>query len=355
MKITFISPSLNQGGGTKVILIHAKELVELGHDVTIVSQGKYGQSFVDRLRSLKRGEGWQRFPKIRTPNGVTHIEIDSIRPVVAGDVPDSDVVIATWWETAEWVAKLPVSKGRKFYFVQGHEVYEPLPPESRETYKLPLQKVVVSKWLQRIMLEAYGDDTAILVPNSVDRSQFYAVERTKPRRPTVGLLYSTSKQKGVDVSISVIEKVLKQIDDLQILSFGSVPISRQLQLPPSSEFKFSPSVDQIRALYQQCSLWLTSSTSEGFNMTALEAMACRTPLVATDVGWPSDGVVEGVNGYLRQVGDVDGLGEAVTRILLSSEDEWRSMSEAAGQATTTASWKESAKLFAAALATGRSL
>ncbi|MFZ3585099.1 hypothetical protein ACOI1H_23630, partial [Loktanella sp. DJP18] len=34
------------------------------------------------------------------------------------DLPDSDVIIATWWETAEWVAALPSIKGRKFYLLQ---------------------------------------------------------------------------------------------------------------------------------------------------------------------------------------------------------------------------------------------
>ena len=33
------------------------------------------------------------------------------------------VVIATWWETAEWVAGLSPRKGAKAYFLQHHEVH----------------------------------------------------------------------------------------------------------------------------------------------------------------------------------------------------------------------------------------
>jgi len=33
-------------------------------------------------------------------------------------VPDGDVVIATAWQTAEWVSRYSRSKGRGFYFIQ---------------------------------------------------------------------------------------------------------------------------------------------------------------------------------------------------------------------------------------------
>ena len=39
------------------------------------------------------------------------------------------MVIATWWETAEWVNDFPASKGRKFYLIQHHEIHPYLPLE----------------------------------------------------------------------------------------------------------------------------------------------------------------------------------------------------------------------------------
>ena len=50
--------------------------------------------------------------------------LDMPRPVREEDVDDADVIIATWWETAEWVAKMSDRVGRKIYFIQHHEVHE---------------------------------------------------------------------------------------------------------------------------------------------------------------------------------------------------------------------------------------
>jgi hypothetical protein len=47
-------------------------------------------------------------------------------------------VIATWWETAEWVDRLSVSKGKKVYFIQHYEAFDYLPKERVEaTWRLP--------------------------------------------------------------------------------------------------------------------------------------------------------------------------------------------------------------------------
>ena len=84
--------------------------------------------------------------------GLEHRVLERSRAVRDRDVPEADVVVATWWETAEWVAGLAPSKGAKVYFVQGHEIYPWLPQKRcRATYRLPLRKIVVSRWLREII------------------------------------------------------------------------------------------------------------------------------------------------------------------------------------------------------------
>jgi glycosyltransferase involved in cell wall biosynthesis len=345
LKITFISPALNMSGGVKVICIYAEQLARLGHLVTIVSQPQNKPSLRERVRSIKKGNGWISQPSMAAPKGVQHLIVGSARPVVDTDVPDADVVVATWWETAEWVSSFSASKGRKFYFVQGHEIYKPIPERSRDTYALPLKKIVVSKWLKDIMESGYGDSNVLLVPNSVDRFKFYAPPREKQKRPTVGLLYSTESPKGLDTSLRAVEIVKEKIPRVKVVSFGSQPKARSHPLPSGSSFYRSPNADRIREIYSRCDVWLTSSRSEGFNLTALEAMACRTPVVATKTGWPADGIINGVNGILCDVDDANGLADGLEQILSGADESWEKMSEYAYQTMTTSSWMESAKLF----------
>src|SRR5207248_582162 len=94
-----------------------------------------------------------------------HRIIETWRPITDLDVPDADIVIATWWETAEWVSRLKNAKGAKVYFIQGYEVFPHLPIRSRETYRFSMHKVVVAQWLKQEMLSEYGDGAVDVVPN----------------------------------------------------------------------------------------------------------------------------------------------------------------------------------------------
>ena len=106
---------------------------------------------------------------------VPHKIIESRRPVVGADLPDADIVIATWQETAESISELSPNKGRKFYFIQGHEVFDYLPAEQvKKTYQLPLHKITISGLLLDLMNQTYGDSDVSLVPNSVNTKQFWA-------------------------------------------------------------------------------------------------------------------------------------------------------------------------------------
>ena len=60
---------------------------------------------------------------------------------------------------------------------------------------------------------------------------------------------------------------------------------------------------------------------ESFGMVALEAMACGTPVIASDVGGLSLNIADGFNGYLVASGDVEELAYKIT--LLLTQDELR--------------------------------
>lgn len=354
MQITFISPTVNFGGGTRVIVIYAQQLSRMGHTVRIISPPPKAIQNIQKLKSWLKGSGWPHIPsKPRSHldgSGVDHHFLDRWRPVVDDDVPDGDVVIATWWETAEWVAALSPRKGAKVYFIQAHEIYDYLPvARCRVTYRLPFHKIVISRWLQRLMSEEYGEHVVDIVPNSVDRTQFFAPDRGKQSTPSVGFLYSSTSVKGVDSTLAALRIVRAQIPELRIISFGAQIPNRHLPLPVGIEYFHSPPQEEIRDLYMRCDVWITASRSEGFNLPALEAMACRTPIVSTRTGWPAEAIKSNWNGVLVDIDDLVGLTEGIEWVLSRSDDEWRSLSANAYATASVGSWHESAKLFEAAL------
>ena len=92
-------------------------------------------------------------------------------------------------------------------------------------------------------------------------------------------------------------------------------------------------------------MWLSASRLEGFGLPALEAMACRTPLVSTRYGGPMDFVRDGENGFLVDVDDPAGLAERALQVLRLPEPEWRRMSDAAHATGHALTWAQSARLF----------
>jgi len=353
MKISFILPTASMAGGIRVVAIYAKALCEMGHEVVLVSPPPRILPFKDKLKSIIKGKGWP------TPRGtkshlddisVTHLILDEWRPVVDDDVPDADVIIATWWETAEWIMALSDKKGAKVYFVQHHEVHPYLPIERcKATYRFPMHKIVIAKWLENTMDCDYNDTEVDLVSNSVDHEQFFAPVRGKQNIPTVGFLYSKSSYKGVDITLEVINKLRNKFPELRVISFGSVKPVDMNELGERIEFHHSPEQDEIRDIYSKCDIWITASKTEGFNLPAMEAMACRTPVASTKAGWPEEVIEEGVNGVLVNVDDVDALSNGIASILSLSDEEWMKISEGAYQTTAESSWDVSAELFEDAL------
>ncbi len=352
MKITFVTPPANLSGGLRVVAIYADLLRARGHEVVVVAPRHRAPRWTTRLRALARGR-W-----LKTPPQTSHYDrmqaelrlCDHAGPITDADVPDADVVIATWWETAFMVAQFPVSKGRKFYFVQHHEVHPNLPVHlSAGSYLLPLRKITISSWLVETMRNLYGDAEVALVPNSVDHAQFFAPERGRQSVPTVGLMYSRTHFKGVDISLRAIEIARQTRPDLRVIAFGTEAPDRKLPLPRGSEFYLRPAQDRLREIYAACDVWLCGSRAEGFHLPPSEAMACRTPVISTRVGGPMDVIENGINGYLVDVEDVDGLARGLRQVFDLSESEWQGMSDAALASVQSYGWEAAAELFEAAL------
>ena len=216
---------------------------------------------------------------------------------------------------------------------------------SQTTYHLAFHKIVVSQWLNQVMTKQYGDNVVDVVPNSVDQTQFFAPVRGKQLVPTAGFLYARGNVKGIDSTLGALQIVRERIPTLHITSFGGQRPSSRSPLPKHVEFFHLPPQDEIRNLYARCDVWISASRSEGFNLPALEAMACRTPVVATRTGWPEEALKSHWNGILVDVDDVNGLAQGVEWVLTRSDEDWRTLSANAYATASAGSWQESAKLF----------
>ncbi|HEX7897797.1 MAG TPA: glycosyltransferase family 4 protein [Planctomycetota bacterium] len=353
VKITFVVPDYSRvAGGMRVIAEHARRLRRRGHEVVVVATPGGRPSLVRRVFDALRGRG---------PGGKGFFEdgevqlrlLDRFRTVTDADVPDADVVVATWWKTAPGVAALSPRKGAKALFIQGYEL-EPgrTDPALDATWRMPMRKIVVAKWLKNLAAARFDDPRALLVPNGVDARQFDAPRRARRATPTAGLVYWRLPMKGTDVSLDAVRRARRDLPGLKLVAFGMDREGSELPLPSGTVYHREPAQAAIPGLYASCDAWLWGSRQEGFGLPLLEAMACRTPVVASTAGAAPE-ILERAGGAIVPTGDPQAMADAIVRILRMPERQWSELSEAARETASAWSWERSSGLFEDAIRRAR--
>jgi glycosyltransferase involved in cell wall biosynthesis len=76
---------------------------------------------------------------------------------------------------------------------------------------------------------------------------------------------------------------------------------------------------RLSLLYSAADVFVIPSVQEAFGQTALEAMACGTPVVGSAVGGIPEIVQDNVTGWLVPAASPDALREAILKLLHDSE------------------------------------
>lgn len=367
MRVTFVLPFSSVEGGSRVVAIYAEKLAARGHEVTVVSCGARRRRFRYRFKdwAMRTVRGQLHAP--RPPShfdhlGHLHRVIPGAGPIRARHVPDADVIVATWWETAEWVSEMPPSKGSRVHLVQHDErVFSEDPAIKARvaaTWGLPgFSRIVVSRWLKELGREEFGARTT-LIGNAVDTHLFDAPPRQRNAAPAVGLMYHSRAFKGTDISLAAFELARARLPQLRLMAFGPENQLPHLPLPQDTSLLVTPPQPRIAEFYRSCDAYLFGSRCEGFGLPILEAMACRTPVIGTPAGAAPELIAEG-GGILVRPEDPQSMADAIVELATMPADDWREMSDAAYATARRHSWERctddfESVLFAAVARAGQS-
>lgn len=159
----------------------------------------------------------------------------------------------------------------------------------------------------------------VAVPNTF-RSVFDQPEVGSEDRDGLLFVGRLVTEKGVDVAIDALQLLKDQEIDrtLTICGDGSERAAmerrvRQLGLQDRVTFNGWASSEELAVLYREAEVLLVPSRHEPFGIVALEALASRCPVVASNV----DGLPEAVGdcGLLVQPEDPEALADAAIRVL----------------------------------------
>jgi glycosyltransferase involved in cell wall biosynthesis len=354
MRITFLLPPDALTGGIRVISIYARLLAQRGHHISVVQPRWPRPSWREVFRSLRRKHRWPAVPHSGpsyfdgTEKWIDRRLLPHPAPVTAADVPDADLVIATWWETAEWLWALPASKGAKCHFMQDYEIWAGHVDRVDATCRLPVPKIVIAKWVANLLSSRFGQEPVALVPNSVDAGHFHAPPRGRQRVPTVGFCYTPMRNKGTDITLQAIALARQQLPALKVLAFGSNQPTPDMPLPHDTDFFYKVPDRELPSIYAACDAWLFGTRIEGFGLPILEAMACRTPVIGTPAGAAPDLLQHG-GGVLVPMEDPAAMADAILHLCRASDHHWREYSDAAYLTATSYTWDDAADRFEAAL------
>jgi N-acetyl-alpha-D-glucosaminyl L-malate synthase BshA len=99
------------------------------------------------------------------------------------------------------------------------------------------------------------------------------------------------------------------------------PFIQQLikDLKLSAEVYFLGEQDHLEPLFFCADLFLLPSEQESFGLTALEAMNCSVPVIATEIGGLPEVITHGETGYLYPVGEIKKMAEKSIELLSNPE------------------------------------
>ena len=194
-------------------------------------------------------------------------------------------------------------------------------------------------------LREFGVSTPVsLVNNGVDCEKFSPTEESSnpPEILFVGRLVET---KGVE---ELLEAFARINIEARLRFVGGGPLRDQLekdvyQLGVSDQVSFTGQIpnDELPGVYAQSSVFALPSSREGLPRTVLEALACGTPVVTSDLPQLKP-LIDGVGMTVPQ-DDISALAKALEQVLSDSELRARFGSTGRKRVVEDYSWKETVR------------
>ncbi len=170
-----------------------------------------------------------------------------------------------------------------------------------------------------------------VIPNFIDHNRFSLKPKDHFKKAIAPqgerIIVHTSnfrKVKRTQDVIHIFQKILEKVP-AKLLMVGDGPervnceqLCRDLKV--CENVRFLGKQDAVEEILSVADLFIMPSESESFGLAALEAMACKVPVISSNTGGLPELNIDGVTGFMDNVGDIEGMAKHAIYIL---EDEER--------------------------------
>lgn len=227
-------------------------------------------------------------------------------PIPSSKIKDIKVkqIVSTIWKTAFEARNIADQKNAKLLsFVQGYESYFENGTKYGAvelSYKLADGILTISRYLQAELDEVFHQPSKV-IPNGINYDLIHLNTLTKPNPKAITIIMRNNVMKGDWLLMDIIKKLGNTHQKLQL---NIVTIDKKIILPSlpnnlSINLLSGPqNRNTIYQLLQKSSIYIDASLSEGFGLTALEAMAAGCiPIVSDSLGI-NEYIKNGKNGII---------------------------------------------------------
>lgn len=303
--ILFIVRKLEGGGAERQLIVLARELVQYGHNVTIlvwVAGGPYERDLkgtgiryvvLDKRGLLDHGGFLLRahaFIRRLRPD-VIHGYLDTgnfVAAMMRRSIPNSRII----WGVRDSGVEL------RHYDLHGRILFHINRIVSR------LADVIISNshaGANHVIAQGYPADRIRVIPNGIDIERFqpYPVQATEIRTKwgisntdkVIGIAARLDPMKDYETFVEAAKLLAARRLDVKFVCVGEgIEPYRSNTLAAldgaglGNRLRWEGFLSDIPAFYSAINIATSSSRSEGFSNSIAEAMACGTPCVVTDVG-----------------------------------------------------------------------
>ena len=182
--------------------------------------------------------------------------------------------------------------------------------------------IVVQTTGARDWFPAFLQKKCVILPNSLNpsfiRKRYVGIREKKI--VMVGRLDANKNQAMVMEAFK--EATKDKYSDYKLVIYGDGPDRLKLQnlaisLKIDSKVEFKGMVKHVAEHIEKASIYILASSQEGMPNSLIEAMSLGLACISTNCpcGGPADLIVDGINGLLVPVGDVNAMTEAMEKLL----------------------------------------
>jgi GT2 family glycosyltransferase/glycosyltransferase involved in cell wall biosynthesis len=301
LRVVYVTEGTGIGGGHRDIFEHLNGLSERGHEVALYTLGAPPDWF--ELRAPVRS--FEDYEEL----------VDALEGLEA-------IKVATWWNTAAPVWRASVLHGIPVYFVQDIETsYYPDDEVSRnavmDSYRPEFRYMTISGWNRERLAEL--GLSAELIPPGIDLENFRPRPDVARRTDMVLALGRTNPLKNLPLTVAAWRALGEPRPELCL--FGIEPElvgGEEGMRDPGLRYVDSPTDEHVAELLAEATVFVQTSTHEGFCLPPLESMATGGAVVCTDAHGNRDFCVDGEN-CLVPAPERAAVSEALQRLLGDAE------------------------------------